>query len=273
MIINFLKRTITFVLGVSLVLFLIFFIPQYRHLAMDIFVFALCLMAEIETSKIVLKKISPIPLFSAVIPIISHFKSEYTELALVFFILLTLLTEIKTGEKDNFDSSTESVSKKIFCIVYPSYLISFITRFFSSENVNSYCIFLLLLLVFTNDTFAYVFGLLFGKNNKGIVKVSPNKSVAGFLGGFLMCIVFCIIYFKTFKKHLPSFGIEMQIILATISALLANIGDLAESALKRSAKIKDSGTIILGRGGVLDSLDSFITTGPLFYFVFRYLVR
>jgi phosphatidate cytidylyltransferase len=107
----------------------------------------------------------------------------------------------------------------------------------------------------------------FGRNNKGLLKVSPNKSLAGFIGGTLSTIVlsllFCLIVPGIKETILP----WQAVLLGLVTSTSANIGDLIESAFKRSASVKDSGSLIPGRGGLLDSIDSMLASAPIFWVV------
>ena len=119
------------------------------------------------------------------------------------------------------------------------------------------------LLVFGSDTFAYFFGIAFGKNNKGIIKVSPNKSVAGFIGGLLVPALFGLLSAYIFPE-IFTYSLFEGFLLGGITAALAATGDLIESSFKRCAEVKDSGNIIPGRGGVLDSVDSVVMAAPVY---------
>jgi phosphatidate cytidylyltransferase len=123
-------------------------------------------------------------------------------------------------------------------------------------------------MVIANDSLAWAAGLLFGKGNRGIIAASPNKSVAGFIGGLAASVLvglgaslFMPAAFSSKWLISPWAGI----MLGLLSGIAACLGDLGESAMKRSVHIKDSGTIIPGRGGVLDSIDSISFAAPVFY--------
>ena len=268
---NFIKRTLTCILGTSLLIALIFLLPHHNFICLNLLVFALCFFGISEISAILSIKADIIVYSSVLIPICAFINPQMTEIALCLFILITMFKQVIKGESDDFENSNKTMSSELLIIIYPAYLISFFTRFTCLYNVNSYSVFLLLLLVFTNDTFAYIFGMLFGKNNNGIVKVSPKKSIAGFVGGTVVCIIVSIVYISIFSTKLPYFSAFGKFLLGLTASIFANAGDLAESVLKRSAKIKDSGNLIPGRGGVLDSIDSILTVSALFYTIFRFL--
>jgi phosphatidate cytidylyltransferase len=129
-----------------------------------------------------------------------------------------------------------------------------------------------LLMVFANDSLAWAAGMLFGKGNRGIIAASPNKSIAGFIGGLIAAVLAGIggAYF------LPGAFVSRYLhpvfaggLLGFLTGAAGSLGDLAESALKRSSGIKDSGALIPGRGGVLDSIDSVALAAPVFYVAYR----
>lgn len=116
------------------------------------------------------------------------------------------------------------------------------------------------LLIWANDSFAYLTGRLFGKT-KLIERVSPNKTWEGTIGG----IVFTIGVGFLFAYVIPTnYSITFWIVSALIVAPCAILGDLLESLLKRSLNIKDSGTILPGHGGILDRFDATLFTIPFF---------
>lgn len=122
-------------------------------------------------------------------------------------------------------------------------------------------IFFLLIVVWMGDAGAYYVGSKIGKR-KLSPRISPKKSVEGLIGGVLTSIASGIgVHFAFFRE----FPLIHVIICATILSLAGVIGDLAESLWKRSAAVKDSGTLIPGHGGFLDRLDSILFTAPLLY--------
>lgn len=117
------------------------------------------------------------------------------------------------------------------------------------------------LLVWANDTFAYLIGVRFGKV-KLFPSVSPKKSVEGFVGGLAGTIFVSIIIAI---KMYPSITIVNWIIIAVLISTLGTTGDLVQSKLKRKAGVKDSGRIMPGHGGIYDRLDSIIYSSPFIY--------
>lgn len=116
------------------------------------------------------------------------------------------------------------------------------------------------ILVWVNDSFAYLTGKNFGKQ-KLFARISPKKTVEGFLGGLLFSCVAS--YFIAKFTHTLSFS--SWLILAVIISSIGTIGDLIQSKFKRQANVKDSGTILPGHGGIFDRLDSMIFSAPFIY--------
>lgn len=120
---------------------------------------------------------------------------------------------------------------------------------------------IMLAVVFAGDTFAYVFGLLWGKR-KLLPKISPKKTIIGSAGGLLGSILAAGIG----SIWLPQAPLVALIFLGLLTGMVAQLGDLFESMLKRVANIKDSGSIMPGHGGVLDRLDGVLFGAPIFLF-------
>ncbi len=123
----------------------------------------------------------------------------------------------------------------------------------------------IIFLIWSNDTFAYLGGSLFGKN-KMIERVSPGKTWEGTIIGVLITFGLSFLF-----NMLYNFGDYTWQILGIIVPVLATIGDLVESKLKREAGVKDSGSIMPGHGGVLDRFDSLIFVSPFVYVLFKLL--
>jgi phosphatidate cytidylyltransferase len=122
------------------------------------------------------------------------------------------------------------------------------------------------ILIWTNDTFAYIVGKSIGKN-KLLEKISPKKTIEGFLGG----IFFSVIASYLISKFYTEGSLFIWIIIAIIVSVLGTLGDLIESKFKRIAGVKDSGSLMPGHGGILDRLDSIIFVAPFVYLFYQIL--
>lgn len=168
----------------------------------------------------------------------------------------------------NFENANEAISLSALIIFYCGYLMSFLSRIAGSENATAYLI-TFFCMIFFCDSCAWAFGMLFGKKNRGIVKASPNKSIAGFAGGVLgtLCIAFLA---RSIFAGVFHASVLKTVFFALLISFSAIIGDLVESVFKRSANVKDSGVLMPGRGGILDSIDSILFSAPVFYFALHF---
>ena len=276
---NLKDRIITVVIGIPAVLAMIFFVPQYNYILFCLLLIGMSIVGSIEMSRILFRKIVPIALLAPVVPVIQYLKgvlglnAQLPDLAFVIILLLSMSLEIRAGEKDDFKHSIERIAKSAVLVIYPSYFLSFFLRLMELDGVNSYTLMTYFIRVFGNDTFAYIWGRLFGKNNKGIVKVSPKKSVAGYVGSLISTIGLSFACYALFRDHLPYISVAYRILLGSAVSITANVGDLIESVFKRSAGVKDSGNVFPGRGGALDCLDSEIASAPVFFIIFSMILE
>jgi phosphatidate cytidylyltransferase len=130
-------------------------------------------------------------------------------------------------------------------------------------------VFFLLLVVWLGDAGAYYTGKNFGKR-KLSPRISPKKTVEGLMGGVATSVIAAVVIHFTFFRNFP---LHHAVIAGVILSIAGVIGDLAESMWKRSADVKDSGTLIPGHGGFLDRFDSIFFTTPILYCYWTLIVR
>ena len=116
-----------------------------------------------------------------------------------------------------------------------------------------------LICTWASDSFAYLAGRKFGKH-KMAPHISPNKTVEGLIGGIAGCIILGTLVSAAF-----SYNLFYGFILACMAAVMAPVGDLFESYVKRACDIKDSGNILPGHGGMMDRFDSLLFVAPSLY--------
>ncbi len=123
-------------------------------------------------------------------------------------------------------------------------------------------------IIWTNDSFAYLFGKNFGKH-KLMKRISPKKTIEGFLGGLVMAIASGAGLFYYLKSiGIINYSVWDWMIIAFVVAFFGTIGDLIQSKIKRQAEVKDSGSIMPGHGGIFDRMDSIIFAAPFAYATF-----
>ncbi len=170
---------------------------------------------------------------------------------LVFF---GFVYELYTGSKYPFQNIAWIILG-MFYIGIPFALLGFIA--FEGEHFYANTVFGLLLLSWMNDTGAYVMGSLFGKTPL-FPRISPKKTWEGTIGGMVTTIIVALLL-SLFIKDLTLLN---WFVVGAIVAIFGTLGDLVESMLKRSVRIKDSGKILPGHGGLLDRFDAFIFILP-----------
>jgi phosphatidate cytidylyltransferase len=172
-----------------------------------------------------------------------------------------------------FDDTVQSISKLSKYIYLTGYILLpfvFITKIsFGIKDYNPKIIIGLFILIWTNDTFAYLVGKSIGKH-KLLERISPKKTIEGFIGGVVFAVILGYIISKYYIEVNQS-NIYIWIIIALIVGIFGTIGDLIESKFKRIAGIKDSGKIMPGHGGILDRLDSVIFVAPIVYLFYQIL--
>lgn len=174
----------------------------------------------------------------------------------VYLIIFVLLLPIVRGE---YEHMVQKACLAMLGITYFGWLFAHIAFFVNIKNGIAY-IFLLFLLVESNDASGYIFGKLFGKH-KLIPKISPRKTDAGLIGGLLVVIGLSF----ALKFLAPNFSVFHRILFASVISIGGTSGDLVMSYVKRDLKIKDFGRILPGHGGLLDRFDSIIFVAPLFF--------
>jgi phosphatidate cytidylyltransferase len=279
------SRLLVFFIGLPLTLAIVFFFPARNHLMANIVITALCgigafeLTAMFAAKEVRLNRIIAV-ILGMTLPAAAALQVSFAlDTAFIYAVFLGMLyITLKTAfaPQSRMTGTLQTFAAETALFLYPGLLLSPVI-FLGARPDSSFALLFFLSVVIINDSFAWLFGILLGRGNRGMIKVSPNKSIAGFAGGLLSASVagyFMISYFKgyfidqfgQFIEQYGAFDLSFSgIIIAFATAAAATLGDLAESALKRSAGVKDSGRLFPGRGGVLDSLDSIALAAPVFY--------
>ena len=154
----------------------------------------------------------------------------------------------------------DNIAKGLFGIIYISLPLSMLMIIYKHPYGKAW-IFFLLCVIFINDTGAFYFGRYLGRH-KLHKKISPNKTWEGAIGGVICSIIGGFLFLRIFK--LKPICLETFLLISFLS-IMGQMGDLAESLIKRCYDVKDSGIILPGHGGILDRIDSFLFTIPILY--------
>ncbi|MCL2093074.1 MAG: phosphatidate cytidylyltransferase [Treponema sp.] len=277
------QRLITFLVGVPLVVGVIFFLPQKNHLVFNIAVLVFCLLAAVEFRNILAQKNLELRLCEALFlggagPLawtlaVSFGLSPMVIPGAITLGALWILISHALGGPDKLEKYLHRCTAGFAVLIYPGLFMGWIIQMMKLPQGGMVVIFYLLT-VFLNDSNAWLSGILFGKNSRGRVAASPVKSLAGFIGGIFASVVVAFGGIYIFPEIFTSSFLPAPLsalILGLASGAAVILGDLSESALKRSAGVKDSGTLVMGRGGALDSIDSAALCAPVYYFLYLLL--
>lgn len=280
-----LKRSISGAIYIILLIASILYSTESFFILFGVFmliaVFEFCNLVQIN-------KIIPLILAAAVYGYSSYmlFNKIYIDNLDLILLGLTLIISIKcmvflfNNKKDYVDS----VSKYIYLmgyIILPFVIITKITALGEFNSHSSYTlktyspkiILGVFILIWTNDTFAYIVGKSIGRH-KLYERISPKKTIEGFLGGVIFAIAAGFLiskyYIRPSANHLK-YSIIIWTVTAFIVSVFGTVGDLIESKFKRVAGVKDSGKIMPGHGGILDRLDSVIFVAPFIYLFYQIL--
>lgn len=158
------------------------------------------------------------------------------------------------------------ISNVAFSFIYCPVMLSFIYMVKETENYGDWLIWLVLISSWGCDTFAYLFGVAFGKR-KIFPVLSPNKSLAGCIGGLVSSAVLGGLYgyFYVAKVTGRPYIFIVTAIMCLVGGLMGMIGDLVASGIKRNKGFKDYAKLIPGHGGIMDRFDSTIITAAAVY--------
>lgn len=184
----------------------------------------------------------------------------------VYLFLFLPMRMVITGNTKGFLHSASSLHwgmmTTVFCLSHVAFLLVFLPQ---DARTGALLVIFLVLATEFNDIAQYLWGKTLG-HTKVVPKVSPNKTLAGLLGGVMTTTLLCVI--------LGPLLTPMDRVHSLIAGLIIGVsgfcGDVVMSAIKRDFRVKDSGKLLPGHGGILDRLDSLIYSAPLFFHFFWY---
>lgn len=259
-------RAIVSLILVALAVFIIYFLPNWLFCA----VIALFVAAgQFEFFRLVEKKgIFVYKYFGtiagALIPFIVFFGNTLPglkDIAPIFIVVASLLVlTLQFTRRDNARDHLISTALTMFSLFYISWFFSFFIELkLMARGAN--LVAFLVLVTKSADVGAYIIGSRYGKSDL-IPRISPKKTKEGTFGGILTSLAVALV----FGRMLTGFSFLHLFILGIVLSTLGQIGDLAESLIKRDCSAKDSGHQLPEIGGMLDLIDSLLFTAPVFYF-------
>ncbi|MBS4016532.1 MAG: phosphatidate cytidylyltransferase [Candidatus Latescibacteria bacterium] len=221
----------------------------------------------LETKQIQINRLLLIGL-NLLFPIIFYFKISpiwYLIPPMVFFVYALIKHE------HYYQLAPAGIFTLLYLGFLPSHLLYLKTWVWGHQFPmlrGFFVVFFPLAFTWVNDTAAYFVGTLIGRH-KLAEKISPNKTIEGFVGSIIVSVAFSYFYLRAL---FPDVMVWIALGSGFVLSIAAQIGDLVESGFKRDANLKDSSRALGEHGGFLDRVDSLLFTIPIFYYLLIYLI-
>jgi len=216
-------------------------------------------------SELLKRSISSLFLISLIF--LSAIINDYVFLSILFIVIIFSWVEwIKIIEKIRF----KKIYRIIHIILFLIYLLMAFIVCFNVFVIDKYFFLTILMICVFSDVGGYVFGKTFG--GKKLTKISPNKTISGSIGSFILSYIgFFVIYLYFSDLLFVRLQIEALVFIPFFISLICQLGDLFISYYKRRAKIKNTGNLIPGHGGLLDRIDGSIFALPIGFIIISLL--
>lgn len=261
-----LTRLLSGVIYALLLLFAIF-INEYVFVLL-VFVFGIILLTELQQllktrSYVVYIILLGFLLFFTVFDAFEYVKLKWLLMILTLVIDLLLIRDLVIIRKIPLFESRKYLMM-VFYLISSLVFLTLIPYQNPHHEYNPSILIGVFVLIWSNDSFAYIVGKSIGKR-KLFERISPNKTVEGFIGG----IVFTMLVAVGIDYVVEVFDVKIWLSIALMTGIFGTFGDLIQSKLKRQAKVKDSGRLMPGHGGLFDRLDSTLFAAT---FIYSYLL-
>lgn len=214
-------------------------------------------------------------IMAIVIPNVLFFKelnmiSFGVEAVIALCIILIISLRVIQNRVEN---SSIDIGETILGALYPSVLFSHILLINLLPNGGKWLL-TAQIMVWICDSFAYFVGMGIGRKifKRGFNSISPKKSIEGAIGGTIFTVLALFLLEKYFGLITGEMNVLGAVILGLFISAVAQIGDLGESMFKREFKVKDSGTLLGGHGGILDRFDSMFFVAPVMYYLLKFVI-
>ena len=209
------------------------------------------------------------------VPNILYFK-KVLGLNIGIEFVLSIFTVLAISERvvqNRVEDASLDLGETVLGALYTGVLFSHILLISSLPNGGKWLL-TAQIMVWVCDSFAYFVGMGIGRKffNRGFNSISPKKSIEGSIGGTLFTVLALFLLDKYFGLVAGGMSLINIVILGIFISGVAQIGDLGESMFKREFKVKDSGTILRGHGGILDRFDSMLFVAPVMYYLLKFII-
>lgn len=259
-----LKRILSAVLLIPLLLVIVY----YKGIILYLSVMVVSVMGLNEFYKAMnYKNIKPISWVGYILTVLilsalyfSNSIDNYLSI-LVFTVLFLSIIQLPNRKYNILDASVT-----LYGVIYIGLMLGHIILI--SQQENGVAIWLIFIIAWATDTFAYFSGYFLGRN-KLCPNISPKKTVEGAIGGILGSVICCGLFSYFLLKDYTI----IILILGAVGSVISQIGDLTASIIKRYTGIKDYGNLIPGHGGILDRFDSILFTAPTVYYFLVFFIN
>ena len=265
------KRIFTSLGIISLVGIVTFFLPKWVFCILIILFIGFALyefFSIVEKKGIFVYKYFGI-VAGIIIPIVTYLQLDegYANLEPFFIVIACFFTFVlQFARKDPSKDHLTSIAVTLLALFYISWFFSFFIKIRYFET-GPWLVSFIIIVTKGGDIGSFFVGRKLGKNPL-IPRISPRKTREGAIGGLVFSIAFALLC-KGFLKDVAYYH---ALILGILLGVVSQVGDLAESLLKRDLDVKDSSCNLPGLGGVLDVMDSLLFTAPIFYFYIKVLL-
>ena len=270
-----------FAVGLPALGAVVWLFPYANHIVFNVLVVIVAVFSALETARFFERGFSYpghrisagflgciLPITSIVIGLNALPETAFLGVFLVATSVI-FVSQVFRRDETRFPEILPTVTAHVFLLVYPGLFLSYMTRL-STLPYPAVLITTFILAVYLNDTGAYIAGMTLGRWSVRILPISPKKTLIGFVGGFIVSPAVILVAARIVPEAFPG-AWWRAVLLGVLVSFTTIFGDLAESALKRSVTVKDSGNAIPGRGGVLDSIDSPLFVAPVFFLLYGIL--
>lgn len=267
-----LARIVSSVLILTLTGLIIFFFPNWVFALLASGMIGVALMeffGLVEKKNIFVYKYAAV-MIGMLVPMIIYFQmgtEGYFTLEPFFIVISCLFIFVLQFIRRESAQALTSISVTMFGLLYIAWFFSFFIKIKFLPD-GPLLVAFLVIVTKLGDVGAYAVGRTIGRRSL-IPRISPKKTVEGTVGG----LVFSVVGALASKAYLPKMPYGHLLALGILLGILALVGDLAESLIKRDCNAKDSGTNVSGFGGILDIMDSLLFTTPIFYFYVVVLMK
>jgi phosphatidate cytidylyltransferase len=272
------KRILTALIALPILLYTVWSQSPYFFVGLTAIAIVLALSEFQRLAARVGCKPQIVPAYAAALLVIASFVFEEPALAVATLAALALWSlGAAVFKPTDLKTSLVSVSATLFGVIYVALLAACLVgvRMLADTapsqpvpHLASKLLTTFFAIVMMTDTGAFYTGRAIGRH-KLAPRVSPGKTIEGAIGGFVMAIITGLICKFAFFREIPT---SHALALGAALGAIGQIGDLAESMLKRAANVKDSGNLLPGHGGMLDRIDSMLFCAPVLFYYSRLFV-